>query len=194
MQTQPGGLVLVSTLEAGKAIPLSTAEASDLHAGWVAYVTGRNAEQPAEGQPWFTADERGHMADVRSVFIAAQWAALGALVLLGLLARGSLARGDLATLARAGGLAALAGTLVLGLVAALAFDAAFLFFHRVFFPQGNFLVPPGSNLLRLYPETYWYLLTMGIALSFLALAGAIAIVAHLSVRSATARSAIVSTR
>lgn len=193
MAAQPRGLVFSSTAGGG-AIPVSSADASELHAGWVGYVTGRTAEQPAAGRPWFTADERGHMADVRSVFISAQWAALAAFALLVLLARRSFTRGELADLARAGGLGAVAGILGLGLVAALAFDAAFLFFHQVFFPQGNFLFPPDSNLLRLYPGTYWYVLTIGIALTFLVVAGGIAIVAHLALRASTARSAIVSPR
>jgi uncharacterized membrane protein len=46
--------------------------------------------------------------------------------------------------------------LVIGLLFALAFDQAFLAFHEVFFPQGNFLFGPGSNLLRLFPEGFWF--------------------------------------
>ena len=39
---------------------------------------------------------------------------------------------------------------------ALDFDQAFLAFHELFFPQGNFLFGPDSNLLRLFPEGFWF--------------------------------------
>src|SRR5205814_9895795 len=47
-------------------------------------------------------------------------------------------------------------TIVLGGFFAVAFDQAFLLFHRIFFPQGNFLFGADSNLLRLFPEGFWF--------------------------------------
>jgi uncharacterized membrane protein len=74
---------------------------------------------------------------------------------------------------------------VVGAIAAFAFDAAFLLFHQVFFPQGNFLFDPAtSNLLRLYPDWYWQGITFRIGLSFIGLAAAVAVAAGVGLRRA----------
>lgn len=39
---------------------------------------------------------------------------------------------------------------------AVAFEPAFLAFHALFFPAGTFLFAPGSNLIRLFPEGFWF--------------------------------------
>jgi uncharacterized membrane protein len=70
----------------------------------------------------------------------------------------------------------------IGVAAVLAFDPLFLLFHEVFFPQGNFLFAPDSNLLRLYPEWYWQGITAAVALSFIALAVMTAGAAHIALR------------
>ena len=73
----------------------------------------------------------------------------------------------------------------IGIVAALAFEQAFLLFHQVFFPQGNFLFDPAtSNLVRLYPDWYWQGITFRIGLSFLAVAAAAALAASIGLRRA----------
>ena len=84
-------------------------------------------------------------------------------------------------------MAAALGVGAIGAVAAVAFDAAFLLFHEVVFPQGNFLFPPGSNLLVIYPEPYWYGVTLRIAVSFLAVAALVALAGHLALRRTRAR-------
>ena len=48
------------------------------------------------------------------------------------------------------------GAMLIVILFAVAFDQAFLAFHRIFFPQGNFLFGPDSNLLRLFPEPFWF--------------------------------------
>jgi len=65
--------------------------------------------------------------------------------------------------------AALVGALALiaGAVFAAAFDAAFLAFHELFFPQGNFLFGPDSNLLKLFPEGFWFESSMVAGLTIL---------------------------
>jgi integral membrane protein (TIGR01906 family) len=165
-----------------------------LHDATAAYALGRATQLPegpaAQGGrrlSLFTANEREHMLDVRRVFIAAQLAALASIAIVALLALRARRRGALARLVRAGAIAAAALVAIFGAFAAVAFDAAFLLFHQVFFPQGNFLFPADSNLLRLYPEAYWYGVTLRIAVSFLALAAIVAGVAHLAVRRGTGR-------
>lgn len=164
----------------------------EIHAEWLAYVTGR-ADQQARGN-WFTDDERRHMSDVRTVFMAAQLAGGLGLALVIALSLRALRDGRLARLLRPSALAAATGMVAIGVAAALAFDAAFLLFHEVLFPQGNFLFAPGSNLLVIYPEAYWFGITVRIAVSVLVITLAIAGIAHVALRSREARSAIVTTR
>jgi uncharacterized membrane protein len=170
--------------------PLST-----LHDGWFDYVTARSAEQPDLGGRWFTDDERRHMSDVRSVFIGVQALAVAAVVVLVALARRAAQPGTLPSLVLAGAIAAAIGVAAIGATFAVAFDVAFLFFHEILFPQGNFLFPPGSNLLVIYPEPYWYGITLRISISFLVAAAIVAGLAQIAVvRASTARSAIVTPR
>ena len=49
-----------------------------------------------------------------------------------------------------------AAALALALTFAVAFEPAFLAFHAVFFPPGTFLFEPGSNLITLFPEGFWF--------------------------------------
>jgi integral membrane protein (TIGR01906 family) len=101
--------------------------------------------------------ERSHMHDV-AVFVRI----LGAIVLLAAaLAAVTLYRlrheprrqGRVMLLA-AGGIG-LAG-LVLAVVFAVAFEPAFLAFHAIFFPPGTYLFPTDSDLIRLFPEGFWF--------------------------------------
>jgi uncharacterized membrane protein len=70
-----------------------------------------------------------------------------------------------------------------GIAAALAFEPLFLLFHRIFFPQGNFLFDPStSNLIRLYPDWYWQGITALVAGSFIAAGVAVAGTCALALR------------
>jgi integral membrane protein (TIGR01906 family) len=106
--------------------------------------------------PLLTDAERSHMRDV-SHLVRVLWLVLLAAVamvigaLLALRGRGRI--GVVMTWTAAGvGVAAV----MVGGVFAIAFDQAFLAFHELFFPQGNFLFGPDSNLLRLFPEGFWF--------------------------------------
>jgi integral membrane protein (TIGR01906 family) len=46
--------------------------------------------------------------------------------------------------------------LALALTFAVAFEPAFLAFHAIFFPPGTFLFEPGSNLITLFPQGFWF--------------------------------------
>jgi len=172
----PGALI-------GAQVTMAPEALLQLHRAWAAYVTGRSDHQPPATTPeFFTGRERAHMADVRRVLIAAQIAAGAAALLLVWLAAKTWRGGSLARLVRAGSLSALALVAVLGIVAAVAFEAAFLLFHQIFFPQGNFLFEPGSNLLALYPQEYFYGVTLRIGAAFVAGALVLAAAAHASLR------------
>jgi integral membrane protein (TIGR01906 family) len=46
--------------------------------------------------------------------------------------------------------------LVIAIAFAVAFEPTFLAFHAIFFPPGTFLFEPGSNLITLFPEPFWF--------------------------------------
>ena len=157
-----------------------------LHSEWVDYLTGRRPQAPSREDVVFTQAEYAHMADVRNVFIAAQIAAAVAAVAALWLAGRAWGRRTVARLVRAGTLAALVLVAAAAAAAALSFEAAFLLFHQIFFPQGNFLFEPGSNLLALYPQDYFYGVTLRIGAAFVAGALLLAAAAHASLRRAGA--------
>ncbi len=161
-----------------------------LHRQTLAYVLDA-APEPAtmrDGRPLFDANERAHLADVRAVFRAVRIAwIIAALVLAALVVRGGMRRYALRTI-RSGAIWAAGAVLLIGLVFAVAFEPAFLAFHYVFFPQGNFLFDPAtSNLLRLYPEAYWYGVTLRIALAFIVVSALAAFAATAALRARAAR-------
>jgi integral membrane protein (TIGR01906 family) len=171
-----------------------------LHTGTLAYVLGDvpgTPRDPTTRDPLYSADEQRHLADVRELFAAARvTAVLGLLAAVLVLAKAARRRPGVYDITAPVALRALrdaalvAGLLVvtIGAVGAIAFGPAFLAFHYIFFPQGNFLFDPASsNLLGLYPEAYWYAVTLRVALSFVVAAAAVTGVAHLALRRRAAR-------
>lgn len=101
--------------------------------------------------------ERSHMHDV-AVFVRILG---GTVILAAVLAticlvwlRGEPRRQGRVLLLAGGGIG-LAG-LVLAIVFAVAFEPAFLAFHALFFPPGTYLFPLDSDLIRLFPEGFWF--------------------------------------
>ncbi|MHB8631297.1 MAG: lipoprotein intramolecular transacylase Lit, partial [Candidatus Limnocylindria bacterium] len=74
------------------------------------------------------------------------------------------------------------GMVLVAIAAAVAFDPLFLLFHELFFPQGNFLFGPESNLIAMYPDAYWYGVTMRIAVTLVVAAAVIAVAATAALR------------
>jgi uncharacterized protein DUF1461 len=107
-------------------------------------------------QPLLDATERSHMRDV-SGLVRALVVVLGAAVVLvaltGARLRDRRRRGRLLIVAAAttGAIA-----IVLAIVFAVAFEPAFLAFHTLFFAQGTYLFGPDSNLIKLFPEGFWF--------------------------------------
>jgi hypothetical protein len=164
--------------------PFDLAMLISWHHAWAAYVTGASSIPAISWgpDPIFTKDETAHMADVRAVFRGAEYAAALALFVLVFRIGRARRRGDALRLVRAGSLIAAGIVGAIGIAAAVAFDPLFLLFHEVFFPQGNFLFAPDSNLIRLYPEWYWQGITAGLGLSFIAVALLVAGAAHNALR------------
>ena len=147
------------------------------HDAWFAYVTGEVPDPPISfGGEYFSPSEYAHMKDVRQVFVTARILAIlaggfAAVLVLRVSRRGRRAGvlliRDTSVVAGVG-VAALAGA------AAVSFDALFLLFHEIFFPQGNFLFGPDSDLIAMYPDPYWYGVTLRVGGTFVA---AIAVIA-----------------
>ncbi len=66
---------------------------------------------------------------------------------------------------------------LLALVFAVAFDAAFLAFHRLFFEEGTFLFGPGSDLIRLFPGGFWFDAALAAGATIVVSAAALGLVA-----------------
>jgi cytochrome c oxidase assembly factor CtaG len=108
-------------------------------------------------EPVLDASERSHMRDVGVVVRGLILADVLALIVAFLGWRRLLGerhrRGRLMLLA-AGGLGLLA--IGLGAFFALAFDAAFAAFHAIFFEAGTWQFGRDSNLLRFFPQPFWF--------------------------------------
>lgn len=127
--------------------------------------------QAVGGSSVFTPREAGHMADVRTVWLAFLALATAALVLLAI----AWARaGDRARYWRsvAAGAAVLGvGTVAVGLSFVLLFDTAFELFHRLFFAQGTYTFDPRTErLVQLFPYAFWTETSVAIAGAVLVLA------------------------
>jgi len=101
--------------------------------------------------------ERSHMHDVAVLVRMLAAVAVLAVVVAGVtgtwLNREPRRQGRIMLLA--GGGIGLVGLLV-AIAFAVAFEATFLAFHAIFFPPGTFLFEPGSNLIALFPEPFWF--------------------------------------
>jgi integral membrane protein (TIGR01906 family) len=119
-------------------------------------------------------NERAHMRDVRGVFFGFFAVALVAAVVLALMfltARGSEARGRFWRRLQGTGVAIVAVTVVGGALGLLFFDSAFILFHEIFFPGGNYLFDPGTDrLVQLFPQQFWVESAIGVGVVVLILA------------------------
>jgi integral membrane protein (TIGR01906 family) len=107
--------------------------------------------------PLLTDAERSHMRDVAHLVRVLWVVLLVALALvLGVITILRWERRRIGTVILWTGAAVGAAAIVVGGIFAFAFDQAFLAFHELFFPQGNFLFGPDSNLLRLFPDGFWF--------------------------------------
>jgi hypothetical protein len=111
-----------------------------------------------DGSAFYDAAERGHMRDAQTVlYIFLGLAALAAVLLLVVGVRRRADAALLRAIGRGGAWLAV-GTIVVGVIAAVAFDAAFELFHRLLFPGGNFTFNQATErLVQLYPLEFFQL-------------------------------------
>ena len=108
-------------------------------------------------EPLLDARERSHMHDVARLVRLLGLVVLVSVVvavLTGWRLRREPERQGMIMVIAAGSVGAAA--VMLALVFAVAFEPAFLFFHQLLFPAGTYLFEPGSNLITLFPEAFWY--------------------------------------
>ena len=113
-----------------------------------------------DGTPVLKPAERSHMRDVRGVFTGFYVLALvaaGVLVVTAVASRGSATRrAEAWRSVRRGAIGLAVVIIVAGAVAAVAFDAAFEVFHRLFFAPGSYNFDPRTDrLVQLFPDAFW---------------------------------------
>lgn len=127
-------------------------------------------------------NERGHMRDVRGVFFGFFVAAIAAAVVLALMflaARASAARARFWKRLERTGIVIVVVTVVGGLLGLLFFDSAFILFHEIFFPGGNYLFDPGTDrLVQLFPQQFWVDSAIGVGVVVIVLALAMSWIAR----------------
>lgn len=131
------------------------------------------------GQAVLDAAERSHMVDVRNVLRPATVVFGAAIALLAVLFATGRRRAWLwRAIALGSGALTMAG-LVIGIAVLLFFDAAFLLFHLVFFPRGNFSFDPRTQrLTQLFPELFWTETVIAIAVVSLLMAAGVTLAAR----------------
>lgn len=143
-------------------------------------------DEPLHGdEPVLDDFERSHMSDVAG--FVRLLVAIAALALLVALVAGTLLRHDrrrlggllLAAAATVGAIA-----LILAVFFAVAFEPAFLAFHRLFFEEGTFLFGPDSDLIRFFPQGFWFDASLLAGASIMLSAAAVALVGWRLRRSA----------
>ena len=152
-------------------------------------VTGSLLSDAVLGPPEFTVEvngrqvldaaERSHMVDVFNVMRIFE-GVVGLAVLALVLILWTNRRNGWVWQAVARGAAALAiAGVVIGVAALFFFDAAFLLFHLVFFPQGNFLFDPGTQrLTQLFPDQLFTETSIALAVVGLVIALAVTLAAR----------------
>ena len=135
----------------------------------------------AAGAPVLNERERGHMRDVRSVFIGffAISAALMAAAILVAGRRGPGGRAASWRAVRGGAVALIVVLLVGGAISFVAFDALFETFHRIFFAGGSYTFDPATErLVQLFPSRFWQETAIVVAAVCVVLAGIVAAIAN----------------
>lgn len=132
------------------------------------------------GTPVLNERERGHMRDVRGVFLGffAVVLLLGVGGVVAAVRRRGVDRARTWRSVRHGALA-LIGTLAIGgIVSLVAFDVLFETFHSIFFAGGSYTFDPATErLVQLFPFQFWQETAIAVGAVCIALAGVVAVVA-----------------
>ena len=135
-----------------------------------------------DGVPVLKPTEQSHMRDVRGVFAGFYALVVAAGVVLAgaafLTRRSPGSRSAIWAAIRAAGKWLAVAIVVVGAVMAIAFDAAFEVFHRLFFKTGTYNFDPRTDrLVQLFPDQFWSETAMVVGGVILAAAIAVTVVA-----------------
>jgi integral membrane protein (TIGR01906 family) len=120
------------------------------------------------GAPLYTEHELSHMADVKLVTRAAFFLLLIGGIAAGIIGfvlwRNRATRPDFWQAMFSGGLLTLGCIVVIVLGAVFAWDYFFTTFHELFFKEGTWMFLYSDTLIRLFPEQFWFdiSLTLGV--------------------------------
>jgi integral membrane protein (TIGR01906 family) len=139
--------------------------------------------------------EVAHMRDVRGVFAGVE---LLVLIAIGVVAwafwrsrADDRARASVWDAVGRGARGLLVAVITLGILAAVAFDAMFELFHRLFFSSGTYTFDPATDrLVQLFPDQFWFETTMFLAVVLVAASIAVAWLAARRSRAATRRNPV----
>jgi integral membrane protein (TIGR01906 family) len=147
-----------------------------------------NFDVEVAGAPVLTERERSHMRDVRGVFAGFAILAVVSAIGLAALYAGARRAGHVDRWwrgVRNGGRGLVVVVIVGGVVAYVAFDAAFEIFHRLFFAGGTYLFDPATDrLVQLFPFQFWQETTIGLGAVIIGLSIAVSLVASWRLRDA----------
>ncbi len=111
----------------------------------------------------FTAEEKSHLEDVKT-------AILGAIIsffILVIALTYCVYKGDRHTILKKGSILLIA-IIVIAII--VPFDFLFEIFHKIVFPQGNYIFPPDSILIKFYPNEFFATYAISIAILSLIIA------------------------
>jgi integral membrane protein (TIGR01906 family) len=130
------------------------------------------------GQAVLGVREQAHMVDVRGVFFMFGALALLAILVLVNVAMFSRAGPWFRRAVRSGAALLALLVVVLGAIAAVAFDTVFETFHELFFPAGSFDFEATSKLIQLFPDQFWFETSLALGGVILAVCGIVAFLAR----------------
>jgi integral membrane protein (TIGR01906 family) len=113
--------------------------------------------------PTFTDAEKSHLEDVKGVMNKAEFTFYGLLLLVSGMYTINRKKRMVAKLLWYGGISAVAWVVVFAVLGLLSFSWLFTQFHVVFFPQGNWIFPETSLLIRTFPISFFVAVASKIA-------------------------------
>ncbi len=133
-----------------------------------------------DGAPILNERERGHMRDVRGVFVGFFVAALVAATVALVIAarrRGD-KRGNSWRALRTGAIGLTVALVIGGAISFVAFETLFELFHRLFFAGGSYTFDPSTDrLVQLFPFRFWQETAIAVGAVCIVLAAIVAVVA-----------------